>query len=256
MFVIYKIEFPNGKVYIGKSKNFKNRKYIHIWKSKKSNINNLKNMIVSKAINKYGIDSIKWSIIHECLDYDDMNKKEIEYIKFYNSTSPEFGYNMVCGDKLVYHKRDNFDNDYKVDIIKKKLKSNGHDPNKYIVITNELKEEIIDNYINKKMSIRSLVKRYSITKQRISRMLKSENIEINKNKSVETNTKIFNIEFINKVIDLYKSGMSINSISKQESITIMLVSRILHDAGIRYSKRFKDGKRYDGRQPKNKLNYG
>ncbi len=30
----------------------------------------------------------------------------------------------------------------------------------------------------------------------------------------------------------------------------MITSRILHDFGVRISSRFKDGKRYDGKQPK------
>ena len=188
MFVIYKAEFPNGKVYIGKSKNFENRKYHHIWNSKRSNH---KHIMMSRAINKYGPDSIKWSIICECLSSDDMNQKEIEFIKLYNSTLHEFGYNMVCGDKFVYEKRNNFDDSYKVDIIKKKLKSNGHDPDKYVVITEELKIEIINDYVNNKLSRNDLVKKYSISKQRMSILLKSENIEININKGSEVNTKTF-----------------------------------------------------------------
>jgi len=252
MFVIYKAEFPNGKVYIGKSKNFENRKYHHIWNSKRSNH---KHIMMSRAINKYGPDSIKWSIICECLSSDDMNQKEIEFIKLYNSTLHEFGYNMVCGDKFVYEKRNNFDDSYKVDIIKKKLKSNGHDPDEYVVITDELKMEIINDYVNNKLSRNDLVKKYSISRQRMSRLLKSENIEININKGSEVNTKKFDIEYINKIIELFNSGLNIKTIGEQENLTIMIVSRILHDSGTRISSRFKNGKRYDGRQPKNKLNY-
>ena len=184
-----------------------------------------------------------------------MNQKEIEFIKLYNSTLHEFGYNMVCGDKFVYEKRNNFDDSYKVDIIKKKLKSNGHDPDKYVVITEELKIEIINDYVNNKLSRNDLVKKYSISKQRMSRLLKSENIEININKGSEVNTKTFDIEYINKIIELFNSGLNIKTIGEQENLTIMIVSRILHDSGTRISSRFKNGKRYDGRQPKNKLNY-
>ena len=210
---------------------------------------------MSRAINKYGPDSIKWSIICECLSYDDMSQKEIEFIKLYNSTLHEFGYNMVCGDKFLYEKRNNFDENYKVDIIKKKLKSNGHDPDKYVVITDELKKEIINDYVDNKLSRNALVKKYSISKQRMSRLLKSENIEINMNKSSEVNTKKFDIEYINKIIELFNSGLNIKTIGEQENLTIMIVSRILHDSGTRISSRFKNGKRYDGKQPKNKLNY-
>ena len=109
MLVIYKAEFPNGKVYIGKTKNFEQRKYHHIWNSNRRNNGHI---IMYKAILKYGSDNINWSILCECLDNDDMNKKEIEYIKMYNSTSHKFGYNMVCGDKEDYVKRENFEKSY------------------------------------------------------------------------------------------------------------------------------------------------
>ena len=63
------------------------------------------------------------------------------------------------------------------------------------------------------------------------------------------------IEYIDKIIELYNSGLNIKTIGEQENLTIMMVSRILHDSGTRISIRFKDGKRYDSRQPKNKLSY-
>jgi group I intron endonuclease len=81
MLVIYKAEFPNGKVYIGKTKNFEQRKYHHIWNSHREENSHI---IMYKAICKYGSDNINWSILCECLDNDDMNKKEIEYIKISN----------------------------------------------------------------------------------------------------------------------------------------------------------------------------
>lgn len=57
---------------------------------------------------------------------------------------------------------------------------------------------------------------------------------------------------INRVIDKYKNGYFIKEISKEENVTILLISRILHDCRIRESKRFKNEKRYDGKQPKNR----
>ena len=55
---------------------------------------------------------------------------------------------------------------------------------------------------------------------------------------------------INSVISKYENGKTIKEISEEEGLTIMITSRILHDAGVRTSTRFKDGKRYDGKQPK------
>jgi hypothetical protein len=85
--------------------------------------------------------------------------------------------------------------------------------------------------------------------------LKSEKIEIDKDRCVLTNSINLSEEKIYIVIDKFKSGKLIKEIALEEGLTIMIVSRILHDAGVRESKRFKNGKRYDGKQPKNrKLN--
>jgi len=243
--LIYKAEFPNGKVYIGKTINLKSRIYNHIWNSKKDHN---KHIIMYKAIRKYGEENIKWEILCECTNSEDMKEKEIFYIKKYNSTVHKFGYNMVCGDKEGYSKRENFDKDYQLDIIKGKLKSNGHDPDKYIVIDDELSKMIINDY--SELGIRTLNKKYKISRQRLRRFLLSNNIEISMNKSTEINTKTFDKEYINLIINLYKSGKTIKQISGDENLTIMIISRILHDSGVRESKRFKNGKRYDGKQPK------
>lgn len=247
MNVIYKAEFPNGKVYIGKSKNFENRKMSHFYNSnyKKTNPTKMKN-----AINKYGFDNIKWEIIFESDNIDIINKKEMEYIIFFDSIKN--GYNISNGgdggDTISKNIRRN-------DIVRQQLKSKGIDPDKYVVITEELKLEILKDYLNNGFSIKALCRKYSISQQRMSRLLKSENIEIDRNKSSEVNTKTFDIEYINKIIELFNSGLNIKTISEQENLTIMMVSRILHDSGTRISTRFKNGKRYDGRQPKNKLSY-
>jgi len=245
--VIYKAEFPNGKVYIGKTKNFKNRKYQHKWNSER---NHDKHIIVYKSIRKYGFDNIKWEILYECKTNEELSKKEIEYIKKYNSTCHKFGYNMVCGDKEEFSKRENFDKEYQVEIIRKKLKSNGHDPNKYIVIDSNLSNEIKNDYLVNKLGIRALNKKYKISRQRLTRFLKSENIEIDKYRASITNSIKLDDVIINRVISKFKNGSTIKKISKEENHTIQTISRILHDSGIRKSKRFKDGKRYDGKQPK------
>jgi group I intron endonuclease len=247
MKVVYKAMFPNGKVYIGKSKNFENRKMSHFYNSTYENYNSTK---MKRAINKYGFDNIIWDILFESDDIDIINEKEKQYIILFDSIKN--GYNISNGgdggDTISNNERKN-------DIIKQQLKSKGIDPDKYVIITDELKNDIIDDYVNNKLSRNALVKKYSISKQRMSRLLKSEKIEIDMNKGSEINTKTFSIEYIDKIIELYNSGLNIKTIGEQENLTIMMVSRILHDSGTRISIRFKDGKRYDSRQPKNKLSY-
>ncbi len=248
--VIYQAIFPNGKKYIGKTKNFKNRKYHHL-----RDANNGSNLIFHRAINKYGSENIVWEIICECSNIEELNEKEIQFIKVFNTIDPDFGYNMVCGDKIEHELRKNFDPEYQVDIIKRKLASNGHNPEEYIIITKELGEKIKSDYLDLRLSLKAITRKYLIKKNRVVRFLKSENIEIDKDRCVLTNSINLSEDKIDIVINKFKSGKLIKEIALDEGLTIMIVSRILHDAGVRESKRFKNGKRYDGKQPKNrKLN--
>jgi predicted DNA-binding protein YlxM (UPF0122 family) len=240
MFVIYKAEFPNGKVYIGKSKDFDSRKIKHSYSTRYYNTK------LTNAINKYGFDSIKWEIIFETEDIDIINQKEIEFILKYDSIKN--GYNTSTGgdggDTISNNPR-------RLDIIKQQLTSKGYDSeNYYVDISGIISKSILDDYLNNKISIREISKKYNISRQRLSRFFKSNNINIDKDMVKLTNSIKLEDDKINSVISKYENGKTIKEISEEEGLTIMITSRILHDAGVRTSTRFKDGKRYDGKQPK------
>ena len=88
--VVYKAMFPNGKVYIGKSKNFENRKMSHFYNSTYENYNSTK---MKNAINKYGFDNIIWDILFESDDIDIINDSDI--ITFYSSIAHYFDISNV-----------------------------------------------------------------------------------------------------------------------------------------------------------------
>ena len=251
--IIYKATFPNGKVYIGKTKRKLNERiYHHINNSKKDKY---KHIVMAKAIRKYGEENINWEVIKECSSLEEMSESERFFIKKYNSTDHINGYNMVCGDKKDYETRNNFDKYYLIEIVKKKLKSNGYNSDNYIPFTEELESEIIRKYIEELYSIKKLVREYKISKNRITRLLKSKNIEIDLYRCKLTNSISLSGEQISFITSKHNDGKSIKIIAEEEKLTIQTVSRVLHDLGIRISKRFKNGKRYDGKQPKgNKTN--
>ena len=113
-----------------------------------------------------------------------------------------------------------------------------------------ISKSILDDYLNNKISIREISKKYNISRQRLSRFFKSNNIDIDMDMvKLKNSIKLEDVK-INSVISKYKSGKTIKEISEEEGLTIMITSRILHDSGVRLSNRFKDGKRYDGKQPK------
>lgn len=93
---IYKlICVPNGKVYIGKSIDLSRRLNYHKNCSKKT-----KGLFyLQNAIIKYGWENFKVEIIQIFENFDKINdnvnllEKESEYIKFFDSTNPQKGYN-------------------------------------------------------------------------------------------------------------------------------------------------------------------
>jgi hypothetical protein len=71
--IIYKASFPNGKVYVGQT-------------------------AFHRAIKKYGVDSIAWKIIDTAQSIEELNEREIHWIKALNSFAPnKHGYNMTLG---------------------------------------------------------------------------------------------------------------------------------------------------------------
>ena len=91
---IYKIENQvNHKIYVGQSVDIYER-----WRQHKYSLHNGNhyNTHLQGAWNKYGEESFEFCVIQEC-NKDELNSSEIEYIAYYKSYMPEFGYNLTFG---------------------------------------------------------------------------------------------------------------------------------------------------------------
>lgn len=83
--IIYKtINTINSKIYIGKTKNNKDDYYGS-------------GVLLKRAIAKYGVKNFKKEIIDTASSLQQLNEKEKYWIKFYNSTNLEIGYNIGNG---------------------------------------------------------------------------------------------------------------------------------------------------------------
>lgn len=89
---IYKITFPNGKVYIGQTSG-----YFSVRKSQHINAAITPKQVVHKAIKKYGKDNLIWEILEIVNSSKEADEKEMYYIKLFNSLRGENGYNSTLG---------------------------------------------------------------------------------------------------------------------------------------------------------------
>lgn len=87
---IYKIQSPSYKIYIGKSRNFKNRvrEYNKLKNSSQRRLDN--------SFKKYGIDNHKIEILFKCEEID-LNLWEIFFIKFFDTFGTKHGLNLQSG---------------------------------------------------------------------------------------------------------------------------------------------------------------
>lgn len=120
MMGIYKINYPNGKVYIGLSTNIKRR-------IKEHNHNSHNNLPpCDAAIKKYGqITEIE--ILEFVNDINKIEEREKYWIKYYQSNNKEKGYNLTPGGDATHqlgedHHKAAFTNDEVLDIRKRRFK--------------------------------------------------------------------------------------------------------------------------------------
>lgn len=93
---IYLLKFPNNKVYIGRTCNLYKR--IRLYKSMCNKGDKQKHdYIVSKAIREFGFDNIKLEILEVLNIITNNIEREKYYIKLYDSTNIEKGYNISAG---------------------------------------------------------------------------------------------------------------------------------------------------------------
>lgn len=85
---IYKIDFPNGKCYIGKAVDIKRRMSEH---------NTDTRQLLYLPVTKYFQNNIPYFYILEEVSRDKLSEREVYWIAFYESNNKEKGYNLTSG---------------------------------------------------------------------------------------------------------------------------------------------------------------
>lgn len=99
-YVVYSLNFPNGKKYIGYSSNI-----IRRWYSKSEY---RYQRLVYRAIEKYGWNNIEKEILYVFDNSKDALQKEAELIEELDLLNPEKGYNVVPGGGDPPHGKDQY----------------------------------------------------------------------------------------------------------------------------------------------------
>ena len=94
---IYKITNTiNGKVYIGQTARSMEKRWKEHLRHGFNPKNHEYNLHLYKSMRKYGKDAFTIELIENC-ENNLMSEREIFWINFYNSSNPDFGYNITLG---------------------------------------------------------------------------------------------------------------------------------------------------------------
>ena len=182
MYYIYKItNKTNNKSYIGFTSNLKERFKVH--RSKQTNL------IISRAIRKYGVDNFTFDILYQSFDKDyALNVMEQKYIEEYDTINQGYnqrkgGFALIGSDNYMYGKTHSEETKHKISIkakgrvsprkgatlsdeSKQKIsaKNKGKQPRQGAILSDTTKNKIRQSLLGKKLS--------EETKRKISESLK------------------------------------------------------------------------------------
>lgn len=89
--------FANGKVYIGKTERDANKRFTeHLTESRAKNSATY-NYCLSRAIRKWGEEAFDFAILADDIPIEKLDLIEAHYIDMYNSSDPQYGYNISAG---------------------------------------------------------------------------------------------------------------------------------------------------------------
>ncbi|MCK9293357.1 NUMOD3 domain-containing DNA-binding protein [archaeon] len=172
---IYKItNCINNKIYIGKRVvPDKNNTYMGSGK------------ILLLAYNKYGIENFKKDIIEECDDRNKLNELERFWIKYYNSTNRDIGYNISSGGDGGHPFGVKLSEQHKLN-IGKSLYGRKHDKDRCLNISKSLKGKHLSDIHKQNISVGlSNSEKYRLSREKLTGISLTDEHKLNISESVK-----------------------------------------------------------------------
>ena len=172
---IYNLIFPNGKVYIGQTKQEIQKR----WGFQGKGYKNCPK--VYNAILKYGWENVKKEILYDKLNHNDANMLEIKLItEVYNSNNNNFGYNIENGGNTIgTHSEE----------TKRKI----GEGNKGKIVSLETREKIRQAKLGKKAS--------NEAKEKLKNICKMSNMKRNQH-LIFFNEKMYNLKELSELLNV------------------------------------------------------
>lgn len=199
---IYKITCViNNKVYIGQTKNLKNRKMNHIYKL---NHNIHSNRYLQEDYNKYGLSNFKFELVEECKT-EDLLERETYWINYYGGKESSITYNFIdlqgaSNDAKKYRRK----------LIEKGIINKS--------LSEEVKNKIRKAHLGMKASKESKLKCSNTLKGRIFSEETRRKISENRKGKYTGNTK-YTQEFIDILRNEYKNNPNYSALSRKYNIS-------------------------------------
>jgi hypothetical protein len=173
---VYKtMNLINGKIYIGQKQS---QIYLPNYFGS--------GYLIKKAIKKYDKENFYSWIICECNSLNILNKKEIYYIKKYNSTNRKIGYNITIGGNAIMKGRKHSEETKKKIGAKNKIALKGHRPSELAVKNLILSHKGIKRSEETKNKISKTLKGHLVTQETINKIKSHKRKPVSK----ETREKI------------------------------------------------------------------
>ncbi|GAB1795501.1 GIY-YIG nuclease family protein [Priestia megaterium] len=207
----------NNKIYIGQSINLERRITAHI---RDFNKGTHRNHYLQRAWDKYGEENFLFTILEYC-ETDELDKKEMYYIKEFNSLVENHGYNLDTGGNL----NRNFSKATRVKMSESRIgEKNGR-----AIITTKIAESLkVD--MAKGISRNELVLKYNVSRSSLYNIATQKNwasVRSDLNETLKAIEVVKKEEKENEVLSLAKQGLTHQIISEKTGIPTSTITKIL-----------------------------
>lgn len=163
MYNIYQISGPEGKVYIGQTKQQEHKRFLqHLSEARLNKRNNR----FYNAIRKYGEHNFRVYLLDTTELQEEANRLECLYIRLLVTMNKDFGYNSLCGGKKYFFHTEETRSKIRA-ALKTRFPNGRQDPRLGQIVSEKTRKQISDTLTGKYRREKHSVYLQEITPERV-----------------------------------------------------------------------------------------